>query len=326
MHRHHGMHRREFITAALGSTLLGSAWGLNYPDRKIKLVLPVQPGSAVDVTARRIAPALEGVFGQPLVVDNRPGNAGLIATAQLVRSPTDGYTLAMVSSSHCISTHLYKASFHPLEDIQPIVAVTSGPLVFVVHVSLPVVDVTQFLAYAKSRSAKAVTLGSAGNGTLTHIASALFSQKANFKALHIPYKGSGSFAADLAGGQIDAGFLPWVAAAPLIRAERVRAIGISTSRRLPGLPEVPTLSESGIPDFDVDGWVAAIAPRGTPLAIVERLNRAYNEALHAPDFARFVAESGGAILGGSIKDCESLFQRDFAGFGRLIASAGIKAD
>jgi len=324
---HRALQRRKFIAAALGSAVLGPAWASAYPDKPVKLVLPVSPGSAIDATARRLAPVLEAPLGQPLVIDNRPGSAGLIATSQLVRSPADGYTLAIVASTHCITPHLYKASFHPVHDVQPVVALTSGPTIFVVHASVPAKDIQQFVAYARSRPEKqSVAMGNAGSGTPLHIASVLMSLKAGFKALHVPYKGIGAFSTDLAGGQVAAGFLPLIAAAPLIRAGQIRALGISTLKRLPALPDVPTLAESGIPGFEVDGWLALIAPKGTPMAIVERLNGEFNRALRTPDVERFIADSGGAVIGGTAKDCESLFQQDFVEYGRLIAEAGIKAD
>lgn len=327
MNPHHVLQRRTFVAAALGSAMLGSAWGSSYPDKPIKLVLPVSPGSAIDATARRLGPVLEGPLGQALVVENKPGSAGLIATAQLVRSAADGYTLAIVASTHCITPHLYKASFHPVQDVQPVVALTSGPLILVVHASLPARDVQQFVSYARSLPEKqSVAMGNPGNGTPLHIASALMSLKGGFKALHVAYKGIGAYSTDLAGGQVMAGFLPWVAAAPLIKAGQVRALGVSTLKRLSAMPEVPTLAESGLPGFEVDGWLALIAPKGTPTAIVQRLNAEFNNALRAPEFERFVADSGGAVIGGTVTDCESLFQRDFTEYGRLIAQAGIKAD
>jgi len=327
MNQSHSLQRRDFVMAAFGSTVLGAAWGSTYPDRPVKIVVPVQPGSAVDATARRLAPVLEGSLGQPLVIDNRPGSAGLIATTQLVRSPADGYTLAMVASTHCITPHLYKASFHPVNDVQPIVALTSGPLVFVVHTAVPAKDVRQFVAYARSRpESQSVTMGNSGNGTPIHIAGALMSLKAGFNPLHVAYKGLGAYSTDLAGGQIEAGFLPLVAAAPLIKGGQVRALGVSTLKRLAALPEVPTLAESGFSGFDVDSWVALIAPKGTPLTIVERLNDAFNKALRTPEIQRFIAEGGGDVIGGSAKACENLFQREFAEYGRLIADAGIKAE
>jgi tripartite-type tricarboxylate transporter receptor subunit TctC len=319
--------RRHLLLAAFGSTLLGNARAAGYPDKPVRLLLPVQPGSAVDATARRLAPAVEGMLGQPLVIDNRPGSAGLIATAQLVRSAADGYTLAMVASTHCITPHLYKASYHPIRDIQPIAALTSGPLVFVVHTAVPAKDIQQFVAYAKSRPEnESVTMGNSGNGTVLHIAGALMSHKGAFKALHVAYKGVGAFSTDLAGGQVQAGYLPLVAAGPLIKSGQIRALGISTPKRLPAFPDLPTVAESGFPGFDVDGWVALIAPKGTPPAIVQRLNGAFRKALQTPEVQQFVADGGGAVIGGMVKETESLFERDFAEYGRLIADAGIKAD
>ena len=319
--------RRKFVVGALGSMALCNARGSTYPDKPIKILIPVQPGSAVDATARRLVPVVEGLLGQPLVIDNRPGSAGLIAATQLVRSSADGYTLSMVASTHCITPHLYKAGFHPVNDFQPVVALTSGPLLFVVHAAVPAKDVKQFIAYAKSRpDSQSVPMGSPGNGTPIHIANALFSLKAGFKPLHVAYKGIGAFSTDIAGGQIEAGFLPLVAAAPLVKAGQIRALGISTPKRLAALPELPALAESGLAGFDVDSWVALIAPKGTPMTVVERLNDVFNKGLRTPDIQRFILDGGGDVIGGSVKDCTSLLQREFTGYGRLIADAAIKAD
>ncbi|GAA5236766.1 tripartite tricarboxylate transporter substrate binding protein [Verticiella sediminum] len=337
MNQQYSPQRRKFVAAAIGAAALGSAWGSTawgsttsdstYPDKPVRMVLPVQPGSAVDATARRLAPLLEASLGQPLVLDNRPGSGGSIATTTLVRSPADGYTLAMVASTHCITPHLYPTSFHPIRDVQPIVALTSGPLIFVVNASVPARDVQQFVAYAKARSDKRpVPMGNSGNGTANHLASALMSLQAGFQVLHVAYRGIGAFSTDLAGGQVEAGFLPLVAAAPLMQSGQIRALGISTPRRLPAQPDLPTLAESGLPDFDVDAWVALIAPRGVPSAIVERLNGEFNEALRTPEVERFIAEGGGDVIGGTVKDSESLFEREYTGYGQLIAAAGVKAD
>lgn len=326
----HVLRRRELVAAAFATVAVGgagSARAAGYPDKPIRMILPVSPGSAVDATARRLAPPLEAAFGQSMVLDNKPGSAGLIATTQLVRSPADGYTLGMVASTHCITPHLYKASFHPLRDVQPIVTLTSGPMLFVVHDAVPAKDVRQFVAYAKSRpESKSVAMGNSGNGTTNHIACALMSLNAGFKALHVAYRGMGALATDLAGGQVDAGFLPLVAAMPLVKAGQLRILGVSTATRLASMDNVPSLAESGVPDFDMDAWVALIAPKGTPRAIVDRINAEVNKALRKPDVERSIAEGGGGIIGGSVKQCEDLFQNDYNKYGKVIAQAGIKAD
>lgn len=322
--------RRDLIAAALATATVGSAGTARaaaYPDKPLKMILPVSAGSAVDATARRLAPPLEAALGQPFVLDNRPGSAGLIATTQLVRSPADGYTLGMVASTHCITPHLYKASFHPVRDVQPIVMLTSGPMLFTVNDAVPAKDVRQFVAYAKSRPEnKSVAMGNSGNGTSNHIACALMALKADFKALHVAYRGMGALATDLAGGQVDAGFLPLVVAMPLVKAGQLRILGVSTGSRVAALEQVPTLAEGGVPDFDIDSWVAVIAPKGTPKNIIDRLNAELNKALRKPDVERAIADGGGAVLGGSVRQCEDLFQSEFTKYGKVIAQAGIKAD
>lgn len=321
------LRRRDFVVAA-GGLMAGSAWATHYPERPVKLLLTVSPGSAVDAIARAVAPHMATALGQPVVIENRPGSSGLIATAQMVRSPADGYTLCMTSSSHCIFPHLHpKMPYDALKDVQPICVMTSGPSMLVVNPSLPAADLAQFIALAKSRSStRPVTAGSAGSGTTNQLAIALLEMRAGIKLIHTPYKTSSNYVQDLVGNHIDAGFLPIVVAQPLVQAGRLRAIAVSTAKRSSAVPNLPTVAESGIPGFDMDGWLALMGPAGIPTPIAERVSTEVIKALKQPDVAKYVTESGGSVVASSIKEAERLFRREFDDAAEIIRTAGIKPE
>lgn len=319
--------RRRFLVAAAAAGAAPFAIAQPaYPDKPIRLLLPVSAGSGIDATARKLAPLMAARLGQPLVVENMPGAGGLIGTSALVRSAPDGYTVGMVASTHCITPHLHKTPYDALQDVQPISVITSGPMVLVVPASVPAGNLREFLAVMKSRPEGPVRLGNAGNGTAVQLAAAQFGIQAKLEVLHIPYRGNNNYLTDLVGGQLDGGFLAPVVAMPLVRQGRLKAIGLSTDRRLPVFPEVPTLAESGLPGFHVDGWFAMVAPARVPRPIVDRLQAELVRALKDPEVEKFVTASGGAIVASSVKDAEKTFEKEYADAGAVIRQLGIKAD
>ncbi|GAA5236755.1 Bug family tripartite tricarboxylate transporter substrate binding protein [Verticiella sediminum] len=320
--------RRQLLVAAAGAAIVGVAHAGPYPDRAITLLLTTSPGSAVDAIARVMAPHMSRALGQSVVVDNRPGSSGIIATGQMVRSPADGYTLGMTSSTHCINPHLHeKMPYDTLTDVQPICVMTSGPAMLVVHPDLPVGNLHEFIALARSRSAaQPLVIGNAGNGSAVQLAAALLESSTGIRFIHAPYKSNTSYVQDIVGHHIDAGFLPVIAAQPLVRSGRLKALALSTAQRIPTLPDLPTVAESGVPGFDVDGWLALIGPAGIPAPALERINGEVVRALHAPDVVRLVHESGGTVLASSVEEAEHIFRREYEKAGRIIKTAGIKAE
>jgi tripartite-type tricarboxylate transporter receptor subunit TctC len=315
------------LLTALAAGASALARAQNYPDRPIKLVLPVSPGSAVDSTARKLMPLIANALGQPFVIDNKPGSGGLIASTQLVRSPPDGYTLGLVSSTYCVAASLYKMPFDPKRDVQPVSILSSGPMVLVAHPKVQAANLQQLLALVRSRPATSpLLLGNTGNGSTLHFAAAQLAIATKANIMHVPYKGMNNFTTDLVAGVIEGGFLPPVTAIPFLRDGRLKAIGMSTATRLPILPDVPTIAESGLPGFDVDGWVALVAPAKVPREILQRLSIEAVRAVRDSEFEKWVVSAGGAVVGSNMADAEKVFQRELAEAARVIKTLGIKAD
>jgi len=278
------MHRTVLtLTAFLAAVALGDAWGQsNYPAKPVRLVSPFPPGAVVDTLSRTLATPLGELLGQPVVVENRPGAGGNIGMTVVANAPGDGYVIGMGSiGTHGINPSVYaKMPFDPVRDFAPITFVASNINVLVVHPSLPVQDVKQLVAYAKSNPGK-LSYGSAGTGTSQHLAAELFKQINGIEMTHIPYKGGGPAVADLVAGQIPLMFIDISASLGHIRAGKLRALGVTTRQRTP-LLDVPTLIEQGVPDFDVNAWFGLFAPAGTPREIVLRLQAESGNALRQP--------------------------------------------
>jgi len=270
------------LTAFLAAVTLGNAWGQSYPAKPVRLVSPFPPGAVVDTLSRTLATPLGDLLGQPVVVENRAGAGGNIGMTVVANAPADGYTIGMGSiGTHGINPSVYaKMPFDPVRDFAPITFVASNINVLVVHPSLPVQDVKQLVAYAKSNPGK-LSYGSAGTGTSQHLAAELFKQINGIEMTHIPYKGGGPAVADLIAGQIPLMFIDISASLGHIRAGKLRALGVTTRQRTP-LLDVPTLIEQGVPDFDVNAWFGLFAPAGTPREIVLRLQTESGNALRQP--------------------------------------------
>jgi tripartite-type tricarboxylate transporter receptor subunit TctC len=320
--------RRRLTLALASAGFAGLARAETWPSRFITLVLPSSPGSAIDVTARKLAPALAKALGQQIVIDNKPGAGGLIGTAALVKSAPDGYTLGMVSSTFSISPSLYPSSYDPLRDVQPISVLSGGPSVLVVNpANVPATNLKQLIEIAHKRAdSSPLTFGNAGNGSTVQLAAAQLSIAAKIKINQVPYKAMSAYATDLIGGVLDAGFLPTIVALPFIRDGRLRPIGTSTGTRVAVLGNVPTLQELGLAGFNVDGWLALMAPAKVPRPILERLNTEIVRALRDPEFVKFATDNGGYVIASSIDDAEKIIAREVHEAARVIKLFGIKAD
>jgi len=296
-----------------------------YPTRPIRLLVPHEAGSSVDNMARRLSPPMSAALGQPVVVNNVTGSGGVIGLTQLARSPRDGYTIGMVANNLAIVPSLYRLPYDPIGDIQPITITVSGPMVLVVHPSLPARSMEEFLALARTRSGNAsLTMGSAGAGTVGHLAYELMAIAAGIEMLHVPYRGNNVFTTDLVGGQINAGFIAVGTALPLIRANSVRALGLTSATRVSSLPDVPTFAESGMRGYELSGWQALIAPAGIPRPILDELNARTAEALQTPDVDRIVTEEGRQIVGNSIEEATEVVTRDIRRFAEVTQRIGLR--
>ena len=298
------MTRSFFITLAaliLVGGLAGSVRAQAWPTRTVRIIVPVTPGGATDILARTLAQRLSPVWNQSVVVDNRPGggsNVGFDAAAQAL---PDGHTLLMAQPAFTVNVSLYKKlGYDPLRDFLPITLVATGANVLVVHPSVPARTVKEFIALAKSRPGR-LNYASSGNGTTPHLSGELFKTMAGVSLIHVPYKGAAASVTDLIGGHVDLAFVSLSSVVPLLKAERLRAIAITSARRSILMPTLPTFAESGVPGFDVTGWYGLLTAAGAPSAAAapttlrEMVTRAHADttrALAQPDMARALAAAG----------------------------------
>lgn len=314
--------RRALLLAVLAAGGLAQAQG----DKPVRVIVPLTTGSTVDTLARALSPPLARALGQPVVVENIAGAGGVSGTAQLVRAPKDGQTLALVSSNHVINPAIYKSMpFDTLKDITPITVVGTVPLVLVATNALPVKSLKDLVAYAKANPGK-VDYGSAGNGSVLHLAAELLKSEGSIFLTHIPYKGTGPLTTDLIGGQIHLAFLSVTAAAPHVKAGRLKALGVSTTQRSQVLPEVPTLAEAGLPGYSFDAWIALIGPAGLPKAQVQKLYQDVKATLAQKEVQDIMAAQGIAPVGSPPESAEPFFKAELAKHADLVRRSGAVKD
>lgn len=277
--------------AALAFTAPG--WAAKpYPERPVTLVVGYAAGGATDIVARLVAKALTDELGQTIVVENKTGANSNIGAEIVSRAAPDGYTLYVGSIANTINRTLYsKLNYDFIKDFKPIGLLATIPNILVVNPKLPVKTVPEYLAYAKANPGK-LTCASSGSGSSIHLSCELFKMQTGTDILHVPYRGSGPAVADLLGGQVDSMFDNLPSSLPHVQAGKLRAIGVTSPQRLPAVPDVPTLAESGLPGFDVESWFGLIAPAGTPQPVIERLNQALNKALADPALVASYKQSG----------------------------------
>ena len=296
--------RRKFsISCGLGylTSFLPKAWAQSevdsYPNKPIRLLCPFAPAGGVDITARTIAQKLTEAWGQSVIVENKPGANGTIAVEMAVRSPADGYTLTMISSSHSVNVTLQtKQPYDLLKDLAPITQATSQPYVLVINPALPIKNVAELLAYAKS-SGRPLTYGSSGIGGFSHLAGGLFGLLTNTKVLHVPYKGGSLAMNDVISGQIDMLFSTILQSHGHIESGRLNPIAVTTLQRSPSLPQVPTMQEAGVKGYEVAGWYGITAPAGVPPAIINKLNKEIVKILKTPAMAERLSTDGSIAVG-----------------------------
>ncbi|MBK1659354.1 Bug family tripartite tricarboxylate transporter substrate binding protein [Paracraurococcus ruber] len=316
--------RRALLGAALGLAAVGSAHAQAWPDRAIRLVVPVSPGGSVDPLARLIARHLAESLGQPVVVENHAGAGGNIAFEMVARARPDGHTLLVGWDSLAINPALYpRVGYDPIRDFVPIIQTVRTAQLLVVRPSLPATTVDEFLALARRGP---LTLGSPGNGSIGHLAAELLKRRAGAEWTHVPYRGGGPALADLIAGHLDAVFLTLPAATEHVRAGRLRALAVSTTARAPALPAVPTLAESGLPGFEVTSWQGLLAPAGTDPAIIARLNAETARILALPEVAAQLAAQGFEPAGGPPAALATRLAEDVPRWPEVVKLAGARLD
>jgi tripartite-type tricarboxylate transporter receptor subunit TctC len=320
--------RRQFLHLATGAAalpaVLGVASAQTYPTRQVRLVVGFPPGQTADITARLMGQWLSERLGQPFVIDNRPGASGTIATEAVVRAPADGYTLLYVTASNYINATLYeKLNYDFIRDIGPVSSTARSPLVMAVNPLLPVKTVPEFIAYAKANPGK-LNMASAGNGNSTHMAGELFKMMTGISLVHVPYRGSPPALTDLIGGQVQVMFDLLASSIEPIRTGTLRALAVTTAARLEVLPDIPTVDEF-VPGYEASAMGGIGVPKGTPAEIIDKLNKEINTCLSDPNVKARFAELGQMTGGGSPADYGKLIAEETEKWGKVVKSAGIKA-
>jgi tripartite-type tricarboxylate transporter receptor subunit TctC len=306
----------------LALCLAGSAAAQAYPSRPIRLILPFAAGGLVDVPGRILAQRLSDAFGQPVVVENRPGAGSTMGADHVAKSKPDGYTLMMTSTTHVISANLYKSlPYDPLRDFAPVMKIAEGPYVLVVHPALPVRTVQELVALARARPGS-IDYGTSGNGSSRHLVAALFASMTGIRLNHVPYKGSDRATQDLIGGQVSVGFLGTPGALPHLKSGRLRALAVSTAKRSAELPEVPTLHEAGVRGYEATIWLGLFAPAGTPRDVLARLQAEVSRLLAAPETQGSVAATGLEVSAGGAEDFAAFVRAELEKWGRVVRETG----
>jgi tripartite-type tricarboxylate transporter receptor subunit TctC len=319
--------RRQLLCGAAALCCVPTLRAQAYPSRVLRLVLPNAAGSAVDTLARLLAPPMAANLGQAIVIENVAGSGGLLGMQQLLRSPRDGYTFGLVASNFAIAPNLYKLPYDSERDIEPVCVAVNGPMVLAVNASVPATNLKELIALARSRPPdRSLTYASAGVGTLGHLVAELLAMSAGVRLLHVPYKGQNGATTDLVSGVVDAGFAVPSVYAPFFASGKLRPIGLSTRERLPILPGVAPLAESGLPDFNLGGWQMFIAAHGTPKAAIERLNAAARAAMRTPEVQKEAAEGGHQIVGSTVGEARAWARRELEQFAKLSQKIGIRPE
>ncbi|HTR84775.1 MAG TPA: tripartite tricarboxylate transporter substrate binding protein [Reyranella sp.] len=318
---------RRTALASLGAIAATAARADTWPSRPIRLVVPFAAGAGIlDIMARLVSQHLSGPLGQQIVVDNRPGAGGNVGAEAVAKAAPDGYTLLIGNQAMIVSPFLYaRPGFDPLVDFVPVARVNSAPLMLVVHPSLPVHSVAEFIAYAKANPGK-LYYGSGGVGATPFLAVELLKSQAGFDAIHVPYKGGAPALADLVAGQISFMIENVPGTLPFVKDGKLRALAITSARRLPLVSDLPTMREAGVPDYEMVGWNGLFAPKGTPQAIVERLHDELMRALHAPDVQEQFAKLGAEAAGDSTAEFASFAREESRRWGKVIRDKGIKPE
>ncbi|HYK15380.1 MAG TPA: tripartite tricarboxylate transporter substrate binding protein [Burkholderiales bacterium] len=312
--------------AAIVLPLAGAAQAADYPERPVRVIVTFPAGGGTDIVARMIFQKVIERTGGSYVIDNRGGAGGTIGTEQAAKATADGYTIVVVSGSHTINPALYKKlAYDAARDFAPISMLVSGPGLLVVHPSLPARSVKELIAVAKSRPGE-LLYASPGNGTPPHLAAELFKSMAGVNLVHVPYKGNAQAMTDLIAGQESLSFPTGPSAMPHVQTKRLRALGVTSAKRAAGLPDIPTIAESGLPGYDASAWYGVLAPVGTPTAIIAKLQSEIHIALRSPDIVDKLAAQGLEPAPNNADEFARFIAAELAKWNKIIPAAGIKVE
>lgn len=312
---------------ALATLLAAATVQAQYPDKPIRLIVPFAPGGVTDTSGRVVAEALARRLGQPIVVENKPGASGNIGMQGVAAAPADGYTLVLgFDGTLVINPHVFaNPGFDSLKDFAPVGKIGDAALVIVAHPSFPPKKVADLIEYSKKQP-NGVSYGTSGVGGTPHVAGELLKQRTGANLVHVPYKGGGQAMTDALGGNIPLVYTAIAGAATHVKAGRLVPIAVSGLKRDPSMPDVPTIAESGVPDFEATSWVSILAPAKTPRPVIEKLNRELNAALASPELVEKLAQLGIVPTPGAPEALTAQIKNDLEKYGKVVKSANIKAD
>lgn len=313
------------IAAALALTAT-AAIAQEYPAKAIRFLVPFPPGTATDALARAIGPKLNEMWGQPVIVENRPGAGSVVGTQVVSNAPADGYTLLMVSASHAINATLYsKLPFDPVKDFAGVTPVALIPNILIVHPSLPVKSVKDVIALAKAKPG-VLNYTSAGIGSASHLNGELFRSTAGINVVHVPFKGFADAVTEIIAGRLEMTFAPAILAAPHIASGRVRPLAVSTTKRSAAFPNLPTMVEAGVKDCIFDPWFGILVKAGTPKPVIDRLNAGIIKVLQMPDVSKQLQNQGADPYTMPADQFDQYLRAEVAKLGRIVRESGAKAE
>jgi tripartite-type tricarboxylate transporter receptor subunit TctC len=313
-----------FMLAVAGTA--GAADSAPYPSHPVKLVVPFAPGGFTDVTARILGQKLSEAMGQQFVIENKPGAGSTIGSDIVAKAPPDGYTLLMVSTTHVISPWIYKhLPYDPLKSFTVVGKLVDSPYVLLVHPKVKARNVQEFIALAKAHPEE-VHYASSGNGSSQHLMGGLFAAMTGAPLKHVPYKGSSGAATDLVAGVVESSFAGMPNALAQVPQGRLKALAVTTARRAPQLPDVPTMQEAGVPGYDASVWLALLAPAGTPPEIVRRLNTEIAKLMMQPDTRKTLLDAGVEPTPSTPEEMSAYMAQEMARWGKVVKDAGIKIE
>lgn len=331
--RRHSLKRLAVACASLATAITGLLIPLAaqaddvFPAKTVRIVVPFPPGGSTDLLARRLGEKLAAAWGKPVIVDNRAGAGGTLGADYVAKSAPDGYTLLMgVTGSNAIAQALYpKLPYDVVKDFSPVSIVVSAPLVVAVNPAVKAASINEFIALAKSRPGH-ISYGSAGNGTSMHLTGEMFKLATRTSMVHIPYRGSAGMLTDLMGGQIEATFGDLLVLMPQIEAGKVRPLAVTSKKRNSMLPHVPTVAESGYPEFEALSWQGLFAPAGTPVEVMNKLSTEVGKALKSADIQEYFGSRGFLVEGSTPAAFKSFVEAEARKWAAIVTASGAKAD
>jgi tripartite-type tricarboxylate transporter receptor subunit TctC len=317
---------RLVVSAVAVAATANVAYAQSYPNKPVRVIVPFPAASATDVLARTIGQKLSEKWGQPVIVENKPGAGGNLGTEIAAKASADGYTILMGTVANAISTSLYKKlNYDFVKDFTPVTLVATTPLVLAANPTFPVNNIKEVIAYAKDKPGK-VNFGSGGIGTSNHLAGEMLKSMAGIDMLHVPYKGTPAAHSDLLSGQVNLMFDNIVAVMPHLKSGRMKAIAVTSAKRVSTLPNVPTVAESGVPGFDAVSWIGALVPAGTPKDIVNKLNTDLVAVIGMPDVKERLSASGAELVGSTPEQLAEHIRKETEKWAKAVKASGATAD